>query len=98
MIVLQVNVGRVGLLERKGDPPVSGHGNGKASGLIALQSMEAIAGKIQRLRGLGRIQSRKDTANATLPIRANARGVALGSIPLQIPIPERYDHEKNVSR
>ena len=76
MVIDQFNVNSVRVFKTKDNPPIGAHGDRPKASQIASERVQPVAGKIHRLRGLGRIKAGKNILNPVQQIRPYLARVA----------------------
>jgi hypothetical protein len=76
MIIKQLDIEGVSILEAENDPPIGANSDGPESPAIALQLMEAIAGKVKRLWRFRGVESRENILDPVKDLGCDLAAVA----------------------
>jgi hypothetical protein len=92
VVINQFDVKRVGTLKSENDAPIGSHRHRPKSSQVALQWMQAISRKIERLGYLGSIKAAKNILDCISQVGPNAAGVIALVEPLQALVSESPNH------
>ena len=98
MVVHQVDVASSAIFETENNPPVGANREGPVSFPIAFELVQAVAGKIESLRGGSGVQYAQNTLDFVGQVSAKAAAIVLLEQPLQALVLKADDHCESVQR
>jgi len=92
VIVDQIDIGYVGVLETKYNPPVGANGDTPEAGEIALEGVQAEAGEVHVLGARGAVQERQHTGDFIDMLSVQAAAVVVYVKPSQAAVSKAPYH------